>query len=295
MTDAHTHIFFPEAIANRESYFHDHAFSLLYNSPRSIIADAQTLYEYMDRSQITTAFVFGFCWKDIESCVKHNDYLINTSTASTRPFATLPPKPGTGTDRLFKQIAGLPFTGIGEITFYTEIMSDNTFSYLRDIFTFAHEQQLILSLHINEPVGHEYPGKYHTPFDLLYSLITEFPDVDIILSHWGGGLFVYELMPEVRSVFKRVYYDTAASPFLYEPSVYHHAMSIAGEEKVLFGTDFPLLRPDRYLRDIGASGLSDSRREKLLSLNAQNLLERHRQGNRQHRRNDQNTEQGRDN
>lgn len=42
--------------------------------------------------------------------------------------------------------------------------------------------------------------------------------------------------------------------------------------KMLFGTDFPLLQPDRWLRDFDTLGLSDEARSMILKGNAVRLL-----------------------
>jgi len=42
-------------------------------------------------------------------------------------------------------------------------------------------------------------------------------------------------------VLANVWFDTAASPYLYRSDIYRLAAELAGEEKVLFGTDYPLL------------------------------------------------------
>jgi len=41
---------------------------------------------------------------------------------------------------------------------------------------------------------------------------------------------------------------------------------------MLFGTDFPLLQPDRWLRDFDTLGLSDEARSMILKGNAVRLL-----------------------
>jgi uncharacterized protein len=45
----------------------------------------------------------------------------------------------------------------------------------------------------------------------------------------------------VRAVSRNVYYDTAASPLLYSADIFRAVVSIVGEDKVLFGSDFPLI------------------------------------------------------
>jgi predicted TIM-barrel fold metal-dependent hydrolase len=105
-------------------------------------------------------------------------------------------------------------------------------------------------------------------------MILSFPSLPIILAHWGGGFPFYELMPEVAKVMANVYYDTAASPFLYSKKIYAVAREIVGAEKIFFGTDFPLIRPQRYYRELEGSGLSKRDREKILGLNFSRLIKK---------------------
>jgi hypothetical protein len=80
------------------------------------------------------------------------------------------------------------------------------------------------------------------------------------------------MMPEVAKEVARVYYDTAASPFLYSRRVYDMVSRIVGPEKILFGSDFPLISPKRYFAEIEQSGLSEEDRRKILGLNLLKLL-----------------------
>jgi len=127
-------------------------------------------------------------------------------------------------------------------------------------------------LHCNETVGHPYPGKCNTPLRSIYDFICGFPGLRVILAHWGGGFFFYELMPEVAKAAKRTWYDTAASPFLYRREIYPVAVTIVGADKILFGSDYPLLRPERYIEEMENSGLREEERRKILGQNIKELL-----------------------
>ena len=111
-----------------------------------------------------------------------------------------------------------------------------------------------------------------TPLERFYELILSFPNLSVLLAHWGGGLLFYELMPEVAKTMANVYYDTAASPFIYSKKIYAIASEIVGAEKILFGTDFPLIRPQRYFQELEASGLSEEDQKKILGLNFSKIL-----------------------
>jgi len=71
-----------------------------------------------------------------------------------------------------------------------------------------------------------------------------------------------------------VYYDTAASPFLYSKKIYAIAREIVGVEKIFFGTDFPLIPAQRYYNELEGSGLSKPDREKILGLNFSRLIKK---------------------
>jgi predicted TIM-barrel fold metal-dependent hydrolase len=79
-------------------------------------------------------------------------------------------------------------------------------------------------------------------------------------------------MPEVKEALKNVYFDTAASPFLYSPRVYEQVIRLVGADKVLFGSDYPLLAQSRLLAEVAALELPPETRELVLSGNARRLL-----------------------
>ena len=79
-------------------------------------------------------------------------------------------------------------------------------------------------------------------------------------------------MPEVRKALENVSFDTAASPFLYEPGVFETVVALIGPEKVLFGTDFPLIKQERLLRQVEEAALPQEAKELVLGGNAARLL-----------------------
>ena len=162
---------------------------------------------------------------------------------------------------------------MGELAVYEGGFSVDALPGLGEVMDVCLEKDAPLLLHTNEPVGHAYPGK--TPMRLadLYTFLKAFPRNRIILAHWGGGLFFYGLMKkEVRDVLKNVWFDTAASPFLYTPQVYRIAAEIAGADRILFGSDYPLIRPKRYLDEMRDSGLPREDMDRIVGGNAAALF-----------------------
>jgi len=140
---------------------------------------------------------------------------------------------------------------------------------MKEAFSMAQEAGVPVLIHYNEPLGHDYPGKGKVGLREIEVLIRAFQGVDIVLAHLGGGFFFYELMPEIRKICSRVWYDTAAAPFLYDRKIYRIAFQVVGE-RLLFGSDYPLLSPSRYLRDM--EELDEGEKEALLEANARRLL-----------------------
>ena len=99
-----------------------------------------------------------------------------------------------------------------------------------------------------------------------------FPDNSIVCAHWGGGLPFYSLMPEVSKSLKNVYFDTAASPLLYSEKIFEICNSLVTYEHILFGSDWPLLNPNKLIKELDNSNLNKSQKTKILFENANTLI-----------------------
>jgi predicted TIM-barrel fold metal-dependent hydrolase len=75
----------------------------------------------------------------------------------------------------------------------------------------------------------------------------------------------------MKQALKNIWYDTAASVYLYDAGIYAMARQAGVLDRVLFGTDFPLLTADRYYKDMDAAGLTPAEKEQILGINAQTL------------------------
>ena len=162
--------------------------------------------------------------------------------------------------------------GVGELRPDMQFLDFTQKEVMQPLVEVLQEQKLLLLTHTSEPVGHIYPGKGSVTPDMLYPFITNFPDLTIVCAHWGGGLPFYALMPEVNEALKNVYFDTAASPFLYSPEIYNQVSQLVGADRILFGSDYPLLPQSRLLREIDTVDLPDEARRLILSGNACRLL-----------------------
>jgi predicted TIM-barrel fold metal-dependent hydrolase len=69
-----------------------------------------------------------------------------------------------------------------------------------------------------------------------------------------------------------VYMDLSGwSPKYFQPSLVQYANTLA-QDKVLFGSDYPVIQPERWLKDFEAAPFSDGVRPKILLENAKRVL-----------------------
>ena len=164
-------------------------------------------------------------------------------------------------------------SGIGELASYESGLNQEYLDRIDPLMALCRKKDLPALIHTNEPLGHAYPGKSPMTLGQIYGLIKKYPENKIVLAHWGGGIFFFNLLKkEVSERFKNVFFDTAASPFLYDASIYPIAIRIIGLDKILFGSDFPLLNPKRYFAELTEAGLSEDEIRHITGLNASKLL-----------------------
>ena len=274
--DFHTHIF-PALFRDKRDLFFkgEPGFELLYRPPESRMSGKKDLLGTMDKEGITRSVVFGFPWKGSDNFKRHNDYIIEsvldhpdriTGFCCFDPMSREAPEEA---ERCLK--AGL--TGIGEVALYDTDFSLDMISALKDIMDISLQHDVPVLIHTNEPVGHYYPGKQPMTLGLLYEMIKRYPSNKIVLAHWGGGIFFYMMMKkEVRETFSNVWFDTAASPYLYNLDIYRIAGEIMGFDQILFGSDYPLIRPERYFKEMESANLSAASIQKIKGENASRLL-----------------------
>ena len=274
--DFHTHIFSPRIKKSREKYADaDPCFAILYAQKNAKLATADELIASMDETGIDISVITNIGWTTHEMCVETNDYILESIARYPDRLvglATVQPQSGEAAIAEVERCAKGGIKGIGEIRPDTQLFDLTDETIMSPFIEVIRQHSLILLIHASEPVGHVYPGKGGITPDVLYPSITRFPDLTLVCAHWGGGLPFYALMPEVKKALENVYFDTAASPFLYRPEIYNHVIQLIGAEKILFGSDYPLLAPGRLINEIRSLDLPEETVSLILSGNAQRLL-----------------------
>jgi predicted TIM-barrel fold metal-dependent hydrolase len=285
--DAHIHYTPPALAADLAQFIEQEPYwGLLLSGERSIQgwASPEQMLADMDRAGLDRVLIQGEYRQKHEMCVNRNNQalaLVKRWPERVMAFATIQPKAGEkALDELARCIdEGL--CGLGELNPYAQGYTLGDPDFLR-VVEFCVNHNLPLNLHANEEVGPYYPGKSSTPLRHYYELACRYPELKLILAHWGGGLFFYEIMPRVRQELTNVWYDTAASPLLYPTAqIFKLALQAIDHRKILYGSDYPLrLYPRRqaepdfapFIAEIDSLGLAEEVYADIMGGNAARLL-----------------------
>ena len=121
----------------------------------------------------------------------------------------------------------------------------------------------------NMPGGGGVRLKYGNPMD-MDDVAVDFPDMPIILAHPS-----FPWQDEAISVClhkPQVYIDLSGwSPKYFSPILIQYANTLL-KKKMLFGSDYPLITPDRWMADFAAINIKDEVRPLILKENAMRLF-----------------------
>ncbi len=248
--DAHVHLFPPEIYHNWDKYAAmDVTFAALTREPengkgtREAWVNAEEALACADEAGVWGLGMQGWYWNDPGLMRMHNDYMAEMIAAHPdrlRGFISINPLFGEEALAEIERCAHMGFSGIGELG-PGGCGFDFNAPELMQVFDLAEQYDLPVNIHCGEPVGHPYPGKDMTPLAPLPEIVKRRPNLKLILAHLGGGLPFYEMNPRYRKAFANVRYDFATNPLLYNIRILRAVIDLVGEDRLLFGSDFPLL------------------------------------------------------
>src|SRR5829696_1531857 len=122
-------------------------------------------------------------------------------------------------------------------------------------------------------VGHTGPlrtSETGRPIPYLDDVALDFPELTIVAGHIGYP-WTEEMIALARK-YRRVHIDTSAYTVRRYPPELVAYLRDGGRSKVLFGTNFPMISPDRALSDLDALGLDTETREAFLGTNARRVF-----------------------
>lgn len=202
-----------------------------------------------------------------ELAAEHADVLI--------PFASIDPGRGAAGVRAARRL--ITEHGVRGFKFHPNTQGffpNDRMAY--PLYEVIAEHGLIALFHSGQTgVGAGSPGgggirlKYSNPLH-VDDVAVDFPDLDIILAHPS-----FPWQDEALSVAThkpRVHIDLSGwSPKYFPPQLVQYANSLL-KDKVLFGSDFPVITPDRWMKDFAGLPIKDEVRPKIMKDNAARLL-----------------------
>ena len=219
--------------------------------------DARTMFDHVPNSSAEIA----------EGAARHPDVLI--------PFGSVDPRTGPAAIDLARQLVAE--NGVRGFKFHPTVQGfDPSAEEFAPLWAAIDELGVPIVVHTGQTgVGAGLPGgyglkiRYSNPM-LLDDVAADHPGLTIILAHPSVPWQDEALSMAAHKA--NVYIDLSGwSPKYFSPALVRQAGSIL-QDKVLFGSDFPALTPERWLDDFAKLELKDAVIPKILKGNAARLL-----------------------
>jgi predicted TIM-barrel fold metal-dependent hydrolase len=210
--------------------------------PVQSLPTTDELLRAMDLAGVGRAVLLGWYWEKPETCAWQNRFYaacVRAHPDRLSAFATLHPSAGReATLAEIRRSHEEGLIGLGELSPHSQVypIDDPVFA---EALNLAGALRLPVNLHVTDPASRPYVGRIETPLPDFVRLARAFPRTTFILAHWGGMLPLTDALVNAEAL-PNVYYDTAASPLLYDTEIWRRALPLIGLERVLFGSDFPL-------------------------------------------------------
>ncbi|MGE3288088.1 MAG: amidohydrolase family protein [Pseudonocardia sp.] len=267
--DAHGHLALPDAFVEASAKY----FGAEHRAPSL----DETVAHYRERAMAVVVFTV-----DVESSTGHpavsNEEIADAAAANPDvliPFASIDPAKGRAGARTFRRL--VQERGMRGIKFHPSLQdfapNDSSAYPLLEV---AQELGVPALFHTGQTgIGAGLPGgggirlSLSNPM-LLDDVAVDFPDLTIIMAHPS-----FPWQDEALAVATHkpgVYIDLSGwSPKYFPPQLVRYANTLL-QDKVLFGSDYPLITPDRWLADFAKLDIKDHVRPKILKENAVRAL-----------------------
>lgn len=245
--DFHTHRYAdevardPEAFARAQREPH---WAKLHAGPQSLQdwPSRDQILRDMDAAGIEKAVLLGWYWENARTCALQNRWHLRWVEEDPDRFLAFaafhPGREGEGLACTLGALeAGL--CGVGELLPRAQGYTRDDPVY-QELLGWCQDHGIPVLHHATETVGRAHAGRIETPLEDFLTLAREYPKVPLVLAHWGGGLPFFHLgRGDLRKI-NTLFYDSSASPLLYEDAVYESVRQLAGADRILFGSDYPL-------------------------------------------------------
>lgn len=227
-----------------------------------MIDDADTMLRTMDAVGVDTACLFNIF--DADSRVSNDRTITFTSRHPDRfiPFAYIWPEGGADTmvaeaKRSIDELGCKAFKTYPPHTTFT--LADRRWDPL---YEFVQERGLTLITHTSSE-WQSYP-KY------LGEVASRFPGANFVAGHSGNVLEYRNQAIEAARAYPNFYLETCST--FRTPGVIEQLVREGGADRVLFGSDLPLMDPRSQIGKVITADLSDEDKRRVLGENAKRLL-----------------------
>jgi hypothetical protein len=258
--DSHTHIF-PEKIAERATA----GIGDFYNIPVQHLGTAADL-----TARLKAAGVCGCMTCSVATVLEQvgaiNDFIAHSVTQSDGfmvGFCTL--HPNMTEAELDSEITRAVTLGLRGIKLHPDFQRFHADGRRAEKVYSVIGGRLPVLIHAGDS---RYP--YSSPRRIAAAL-DKFPQLTVIAAHFGGWS-EWDEASLVLAGKPNLYVDTSSSLYELTPQKAVEYIGIYGEERVLFGTDYPMWDIREELARFDCLDLSDSAREKILFGNARRLF-----------------------
>jgi predicted TIM-barrel fold metal-dependent hydrolase len=244
-------------------------------------ADCDALIADMDVAGVETCVLLGWYWERQETCDLQNAWYldwIRRHPGRLVGFAAVQPAAGQVAIDAVQRALDAGLCGVGELLPQAQGFSLKDPTWTR-IVELASARSAPITLHASDPEAGAAAGP-PTPLGDYVHLARDFPGANFILAHWGGGL-AFRGAEGGRELPANLYFDTAASPLLYDAGVFRSAIARVGASKILYGSDYPLILYPRgaripsfrpFLDEIADIGIDPRHRSQIMGLNIRRIL-----------------------
>ena len=256
--DAHCHIY-PDKIAAKAAA----SIGRFYDIPMDLDGRVETLLQEEKKAGITHFLVHSVSTTPAQ--VAHiNEFIASQVAASggcMTGFGTLHPDSST----MEEDVAHLMELGLKGVKIHPDVQqfaldSDKSLAMLAHL-----EGRLPVLIHTGD-----YRYQYSNPPQVL-RLLQALPGLTVIGAHFGGWSIWEEATAKLAGQ-PHFYVDCSSSLYALAPETAKRLFYAYGTDRVLFGTDYPMWRPDEELQRFAAVGLTEREQRQVLYENGARLL-----------------------
>lgn len=147
---------------------------------------------------------------------------------------------------------------VGELVSYSTGYGEYAIKEMDDIWALICELDLTVSLHMYS-------------IEDTAALLKRFPEMKLVVAHTSGDEQDYTQRLELVRQYPNTALDISGRGPL-DWGLLRYGINMAGVEKIIFGTDFPLRNPGMIVAGVYAENLSDAEKKAIFSGNAKRLL-----------------------